>query len=352
MNGCDENFELYGSNDNNASYTGLRSFKAYGGEMFLPICTQPEQFPILASSIFITFILVCGFILVSLTLAAVTLGINERIDEIKSEKEKEDKQVVPRQLGYANRSFSSSAQIDYDPAALVTTLQKHWHYQECSRSFRQSSLGIISTPEEVPQPRGKSIPATGRIYPEEGTGQGKPNADMENPDPLLKESAPRAPPRRSMLYNSTISNYSVTTTKRADSLDFTFMDKVKVTISVFTDTRAYTILVAVLILFSAVLELWALQIGARGYTIGLLQAIIQIFFIIDIALRFILRHPDYMHFFNSSLNRFDLAIVLLTCIPFLSFFITGSSGEYLGKEVLSYAHALCSFFVTRLCYGY
>lgn len=55
--------------------------------MLLSVCKNPEPRPFLASMMFMSFILLCGFILVSLTVASVTSGINERLKELEVEGE-------------------------------------------------------------------------------------------------------------------------------------------------------------------------------------------------------------------------------------------------------------------------
>eukprot|EP00602_Paraphysomonas_sp_CaronLab_P008781 CAMPEP_0185029542 /NCGR_PEP_ID=MMETSP1103-20130426/15903_1 /TAXON_ID=36769 /ORGANISM="Paraphysomonas bandaiensis, Strain Caron Lab Isolate" /LENGTH=970 /DNA_ID=CAMNT_0027564335 /DNA_START=184 /DNA_END=3096 /DNA_ORIENTATION=+ len=61
------------------------------GKMLMPVCRDPSARPILTAVIFVSFILLCGFILVSLTIAAVTSGINDRLNEL----EKEEAIAVP-----------------------------------------------------------------------------------------------------------------------------------------------------------------------------------------------------------------------------------------------------------------
>lgn len=53
------------------------------GNLFLPVCSNSEAYPVLAVVIFISFILICAFVLMSIMIAVVTAGIRERIEEIQ-----------------------------------------------------------------------------------------------------------------------------------------------------------------------------------------------------------------------------------------------------------------------------
>jgi hypothetical protein len=78
--GCDSvpdsDYEVY-TNETTATTSILR----YGGEFYMPVCSHPEEQPYMATVIF--FIIV-GFILTSVTLGAISTGINERFDVLRS----------------------------------------------------------------------------------------------------------------------------------------------------------------------------------------------------------------------------------------------------------------------------
>ena len=63
------------------------------GTFFLPVCYAPHASPILSSLVFTTFVLLCGFILVSLTVAFVTTGINNKLASLREEEEKEETRI-------------------------------------------------------------------------------------------------------------------------------------------------------------------------------------------------------------------------------------------------------------------
>ena len=55
------------------------------GVFFLPECKEPEGNPIAAVIIFISFIFLCGYFLVSMSLAAVAIGFTEKLEELKDQ---------------------------------------------------------------------------------------------------------------------------------------------------------------------------------------------------------------------------------------------------------------------------
>ena len=81
MYGCDSYPSDYTAPDNSTATTERHRY----GKMILPVCDKPEAQPIAATVIFVTFIILCGLILINLTIAAVTAGINDRLDELRKE---------------------------------------------------------------------------------------------------------------------------------------------------------------------------------------------------------------------------------------------------------------------------
>lgn len=92
--GCDSypsEYLIYDGKDNS---TILRAFpnvanpfeavQTQFGSFYLPICSQPSKNPVAATIIFVSFAILGGYILVSLSLAAVAIGINERLEDLRT----------------------------------------------------------------------------------------------------------------------------------------------------------------------------------------------------------------------------------------------------------------------------
>ena len=68
-------------------YTGAvnaSSVATVFGSFDLPFCSQPAASPVASSLLFVTYVIVGGYVCVNITLASVAIGISERLDELRS----------------------------------------------------------------------------------------------------------------------------------------------------------------------------------------------------------------------------------------------------------------------------
>jgi hypothetical protein len=116
-NGCLNWPGDYGS----LTFTSDRIETAFGS-FPLPVCTASAGQPVASAIIFITFAFVEGYILVSLNLAAVAIGINERLAELRDLSEYgelEDEEAQPPQQQEANMAAVRKAQGNSKAAKLL-----------------------------------------------------------------------------------------------------------------------------------------------------------------------------------------------------------------------------------------
>jgi hypothetical protein len=94
--GCDQTPSDYVMYDhaNNGEGTQL-SYERFG-TMYMAVCHSPIAHPIVAPMLFMSFVVVSGFILISLTVAVVTSGIHDRLDELKDSEEGEYNKELQR----------------------------------------------------------------------------------------------------------------------------------------------------------------------------------------------------------------------------------------------------------------
>ena len=81
--GCDKypsDYVMYNASDQGGNFQ--LTYQRFG-TMFMPICHSPRAHPFLAPIFFMSFVVMAGFILVSLTVAVVTSGINDRLEMLK-----------------------------------------------------------------------------------------------------------------------------------------------------------------------------------------------------------------------------------------------------------------------------
>lgn len=81
-NGCDEFTGAFYTNAPKAT-TELVIDTGYG-LFYFPVCSNPVASPITASVLFVTYVLVGSYIMISMNLAAVSIGINERLLSLRT----------------------------------------------------------------------------------------------------------------------------------------------------------------------------------------------------------------------------------------------------------------------------
>jgi hypothetical protein len=106
------------------------------GNLFLPVCSHSEGSPALAVVIFISFILLCAFILMSIMIAVVTAGIRERIEEIQG--------TIPMNAGPVNSQDTSAPTQKLPSSSSSKPGIKHGEEKQESIT-RDGSEGLLSS---------------------------------------------------------------------------------------------------------------------------------------------------------------------------------------------------------------
>jgi hypothetical protein len=86
--GCDavdSDYKVISRNSTEPRYVDV-----FSGRMYLFLCDSPNAHPYLSSFIFTSFVVFTGFILISLTVAAVSDGVHQRLIEIQKQQTDED----------------------------------------------------------------------------------------------------------------------------------------------------------------------------------------------------------------------------------------------------------------------
>jgi hypothetical protein len=86
--GCDSvptDYKVISRNSTEPRYVDV-----FSGRMYLFLCDSPNAHPYLSSFIFTSFVVLTGFMLISLTVAAVSGGVHLRLEEIQLQKDHED----------------------------------------------------------------------------------------------------------------------------------------------------------------------------------------------------------------------------------------------------------------------
>jgi hypothetical protein len=108
--GCSES-GMYSAAD---SFSPNRSAVHEYGFMPLPVCTKSEGFPILAAFMFISFVLVCAFVLISVMVAVVTAGIRIRIEKLQQNRDQHSSERDTLVSGDQERDEGEGVQHSFD----------------------------------------------------------------------------------------------------------------------------------------------------------------------------------------------------------------------------------------------
>lgn len=339
--GCDQFPDLYTiGNSSELIETKL-------GQFYLPVCHSPRARPLVSSLLFVSFTLVCGFVLVSMTVAFVTTGIDNKLKDLKEEeeeemredekllKEEEERQLRLRQSKKdAGETFRKAVgklthvlkfshlpetKISKTPDAPVGALNRAMSIRRrMSESRRKMSMrGDPSMIEAGLEPR--LDPVLVRILLMQV---------WSGNDAIMKQSAPFDNRRGSMFGKDDMASTSgVYQGKRHKSKFSRFMLTLGLKLKPIVTNKYYTIFVTVVILFAAIFELVSIEVDFDKSDLIVVSAVCQSIFTLDLLAKLAAAAPRYSQFFDNMWNMFDVVLVTLLWIPVL-----GSSAHgVLGK---------------------
>jgi hypothetical protein len=273
------------------------------GYLLLPVCRHSEASPILAVVVFLSFTLLCAFVLMSIMIAVVTTGIGERIEEIHGpiDGSSRPNPSPPSPRRYTTRQSSSEK---------VKRQKTKKRSDDCS----PTKIAFIKSfdPELV----------------------------LKMLKEVWKNAARNRPAREEATTGTALSDGSYTSGKKylKSTIDFwkifsTRYDLKEQSIAYrnLIHHRVYKLTFTFVTILAALLELIALHesgqpsSGSGWDWIEWLQYLIQAYFMVDIFVRVKAHYPDYASFLREdSWNTFDLILVILTLLPI---FATGTSAE-------------------------
>ena len=340
MYGCDV-FPSYYYNDF-SQYTDNRTSIYRHGDMYLPVCTNPQPSAIRAPILFTSFILICGFILISLTVAAVTGGINDRLKAIEQE-------GLTRALEETVVQYSSSKTILQDHDMLFAMLKKVWTHQETlqqnepkgfERSLSMIGAGLKSMVSfRKPTSSGKNfLPKVSvKVTPAENKEKtsrarnffwklsgkapsSEPVSGQQNVKQRVNSPKKLATPLEyledmgSNVYDEMGLNDGDADEETScyDCFDKRFLG---LYMRDLTHGPLYNGVLLWLVCIAAFFEIWAVHTTADVTALEILQIVLQILFSVDIVCRVLSHYPSYKSYLNFNWNIFDCTLVVLTWVP-------------------------------------
>jgi hypothetical protein len=290
-------------------------YKLRFGKMFLPVCTNPKAQPILSSVMFITFIILCGFILINITIAAVTAGINDRLDELRRE-DLEHEMGVHRAVSQLSNVELNRPTLLTDPDMLLLLMQQVWkEHDEYAKKMARLNTNERADKQKKEEEASKRKISTNQVAP--------PPPSTEQASLVLKGHGHIS--HESFDFNDTEDGNQVhwwlfLCEWRYQSM---FMRDL-------TGHLSYHMLVAFLVLVAAATEMIVLQRDDSSAYAEKIQIALQLLFSLDLYCSIIATYPNYPIFFKSRWNVFDAVLVLLTWIPVINTAFHGHGTKVVG----------------------
>lgn len=132
-------YEVIAKND-----TRPRSVDVISGRMYLFLCDSPTSSPYLSSTIFTSFVVLSGFILISLTVAAVSDGVNLQLIEIQRQQKEEEEYEKDEEL---LESLLNAEVLDSERTIVSEARKKE--IIKTWRSFARSGAGMFAKQKKI-----------------------------------------------------------------------------------------------------------------------------------------------------------------------------------------------------------
>lgn len=349
MYGCDKYPAYY--TVVNSSYTGVLSISRYGSTLMLPICKTPEKQPAIAAIMFLSFIVLCAFILVNLTIAAVTSGINVRLDRIKNEGS--DVMALSELLGGNMSTIHGNADLNKllisDPDMLLMMLKQVWKEQDAYARKKRKENSAINLKNK--KKKRKSIDASSLDLHTYSKGSSISTTSIASSISSVASCTNPSLRSISTKSNSSISDVDLDDQTEHHNANINYFEWRGQSILCRDILSHYTyhIVIFGMISFSALLVLVVLQSGSTHISILVASLMLQILFTLDLYVQMVAAYPNVRIFFHNKWQCFDAVIVLATWVPV---FAWGRGSGVLGERILilllyhiyyliSYQHFTC-----------
>ena len=326
------------------------------GHFYLPVCSDPRQQRLVSMVIFFSFMVIVGFVLMSLTIAAVTAGINDRLDNLQKEELREELSGLNNQLlsreeskyvssklantGKVSRSISNmlrttstanllaESHLSADPALLRLMLfqalnvkKKTDFGSEKKASRRLGKAGSLANMRKANKDKADSnkidaAPDCATAVCESGNPD---DSHLKNIKEVEHENSSRYTMSESS--SSSASMLGHPALKRLKGYLYGLREDLSIqqlslSCRNLTNQRSYNVVVNIFIIFGAMFEINSLQedgFKQKG-TDTPVNIMLQLIFTIDIIIKVLAVFPTWSNFWKNKWNRFDVCTVGLLWI--------------------------------------
>jgi hypothetical protein len=332
--GCDKFPDLYAlGNSSEMVETKL-------GQFHLPICHAPQARPLISSVLFVSFTLVCGFVLVSMTVAFVTTGIDNKLKDLKEEEEeemREDERLLKeeeeRQLRL-KQSKKDAAKTFRKAVGKLTHVLKFSQLPDKSSKVDAPSGTFnraMSIRRRMSESRRK-LSSKGDLSIVDGGAENRIDPVLlrillmqvwSGNDAIMKQSTPfGGDNRRGGIFGMSSKDSNAPASgvyqgKRHKSKLSRFMLTLGLKLKPYVTNKYYTIFLSLVILFAATFELVSIEVDFDKVELMAVGVICQSIFTLDLLAKLVAAAPRYVQFFENTWNTFDVVVVTLLWIPVL-----------------------------------
>lgn len=323
------NINYFGCEEYSADYyvngTADEIIKTEFGSLYLPICWKPEASPISATLLFVSFVLICAFILVSLTVAFVTTGINTRLHELQKEEDKEElrkEMGIKKKIKIPRRRLKKSddgknKEKEEEPQGLRK--DESSNVLSSSSSMKDTKTMLMSGHSHG----GSSMTLSEVKDPEllrqllKQVWKGDVDIVKEEVDYISQKRYTLAAKEASFSGRFFGSKPISPINRKATKWDIKIL-KLGVRVKRVVSDNYYNYFIYAFITFAAILELLSIQDLVQRHAEDIASIICQFIFTVDLTLKLLSNAPRYKIFFQNNWNVFDFVLVLVLWFPVFS----------------------------------
>jgi hypothetical protein len=288
--------------------------------------------------LFVSFTLVCGFVLVSMTVAFVTTGIDNKLKDLKEEEEeemREDERLLKEEEERHMRlkqARKDAGKTFRKAVGKLTTALKFTHLPNKS-SKPDAPVGAFNRAMSIRRRMSESrrkLSLKGDSQIMDGGPENRIDPVLlriqlmqvwSGNDAIMKQSAPFGGDSRrggglfGMSSKDNAPASGVYQGKRHKSKLSRFMLTLGLKLKPFVTNKYYTILMSLVIAFAAIFELVSIEVEFDRMELMAVGVICQSIFTLDLLAKLAAAAPRYMQFFEHTWNTFDVVLVTLLWIP-------------------------------------
>ena len=262
------------------------------GIFYAPVCDKPSARPVASVFIFCIYSVLGGYVIVSMCLAAVAIGINERLEELRNLELFGEEQEEEPEHSYSQKSFRSSPGLDSVDAKAEAKKRKQIYDGKAAKMLGGNIAGR------------KIKENLTRVW-----------------DTMRKGS-------KHKFFGNSHHGHGGKSSRRKLSLSNLSVDTLSKEARILIKDFNYQMVYSILIMLAAVLQFHDETVGFVSTNNSVVHLFFQVLFLADSCMRFLAYYEKPAEFFTSDYwNAFDLTITIILFVPTVQ--VDNSSTQFL-----------------------